>query len=334
LAGVTGFNVKEDRRHDRRTLGVEELRHLIEVAQSGPSWRKMTGPARALCYRLAVGTGLRYSEIESITPESFNWKGNPATATVAAGYTKNGEPATLPLPSDLADDLRAYVASLPPGKPVFPLAPDCGAKMLRPDLQRAGIPYIDAGGLVFDFHALRCQMATLADAAGVTPRVVQRLMRHSTLELTGRYTRPRVVDLNNAAESLPSLRPKPDRSNASTLAATGTEGSFAHRQPSEPDDRPTSNPVADCTEGQPISKAFAHYLPTTGDGMSRILSGSDVMTESDEPEMMEGLTLEKTADDASCRLDSHPVASAPRRTRTYNPLIKSRILSVFAVSGK
>src|SRR5208337_1532761 len=147
--------------------------------------------------------------------------GTPATVTVAAGYTKNGEPATLPLPSDLADDLHAYVASLPPGRPIFPLAPDCGAKMLRPDLDRAGIPYVDAGGLVFDFHALRCQMATLADAAGVTPRVVQRLMRHSTLELTGRYTRPRAVDIEHAAESLPSLRPNADKPES--LVMTGTD---------------------------------------------------------------------------------------------------------------
>ena len=29
--------------------------------------------------------------------------------------------------------------------------------MLRPDLERAGIPYVDAVGLVFDIHALRCQ---------------------------------------------------------------------------------------------------------------------------------------------------------------------------------
>ena len=85
--------------------------------------------------------------------------------------------------------------------------------MLRPDLDRAGIPYVDAGGLVFDFHALRCQMATLADAAGVTPRVVQRLMRHSTLELTGRYTRPRAVDIEHAAESLPCFDPTPTSPN-------------------------------------------------------------------------------------------------------------------------
>jgi hypothetical protein len=63
--------------------------------------------------------------------------------------------------------------------------------MLRHDLKAAGIPYRDASGLVFDFHSLPCEMATLADAAGVTPRVVQRMMRHSTLELAGRYTCPR-----------------------------------------------------------------------------------------------------------------------------------------------
>jgi integrase len=291
LAGVTGFNVKEDRRHDRRTIGIDELRGLIEATHSAPPWRKMTGPARALCYRLAVGTGLRYAEIASITPESFDWKGNPVTVTVAAGYTKNGEPATLPLPSDLADDLQAHVATLPPGRPVFPLAPDCGAKMLRPDLARAGIPYVDAGGLVFDFHALRCQCATLADAAGVTPRVVQRLMRHSTLELTGRYTRPRAIDLNRATESLPSLRPDSDRSDASTLAATGTDGQF-------------------------IRKPFADYLPNGDDRKGRILSGSDVMTGSDEEESMKGLSSKKGGLDASSRLVSGPVASTGEATRT------------------
>ena len=56
--------------------------------------------------------------------------------------------------------------------------------MVRRDLEAAGIPYRDAGGLVFDFHSLRCELATLADQAGVSPRVVQRMMRHSKLEMT------------------------------------------------------------------------------------------------------------------------------------------------------
>ncbi len=110
--------------------------------------------------------------------------------------------------------------------------------MLRPDLDQAGIPYVDAGGQVFDFHALRCQMATLADAAGVTPRVVQRLMRHSTLELTGRYTRPRAVDIEHAAESVPSLRPNADKPES--LVMTGTVPT------------PVSVPIATPIATQPI----------------------------------------------------------------------------------
>ena len=116
-------------------------------------------------------------------------------------------------------------------------------------------------------------------------------MRHSTLELTGRYTRPRAVDIERAAESIPSLRPNSDRPNASNLAATGTDG-------------------------QPISEVFAHYLPTGGDVLSRNPSYPVVMTGSDDPETMKGLAPEKTEDDAPRRLDSHPVGSTGVGTRT------------------
>jgi len=206
LMGVTGYNVKEDRRHDRRTLSVEDMRKLVQAAHDGPTVAKLDGPTRALCYRLAAATGLRYEELSSLTPESFDLGESP-TVTVEAGYCKNGETATQPLPPDLVADLAEHIARFGAGEAVFKLPWQKGARLLRSDLARAGIPYRDAAGLVFDFHALRCQFATLADAAGVTPRVVQKLMRHSTLELTARYTRPRVVDLEAAASSLPSLKP-------------------------------------------------------------------------------------------------------------------------------
>jgi integrase len=74
LVGLAGYNAKEDRRHERRTVSPEELRRLIEAAERGPAYQAMTGPARALCYRLAVATGLRFSEIASIKPESFDWE--------------------------------------------------------------------------------------------------------------------------------------------------------------------------------------------------------------------------------------------------------------------
>jgi integrase len=225
LVGLTGYNAKEDRRHDRRTLALEELRRLIDAAQNGPRFQKMSGPARALCYRLAASTGLRYSEIGSIFPGSFDW--DASAVRVEAAYTKNGQVAELPLPSDLADDLRRYTSNLAPDAPVFPL-PEKGAVMIRVDLMNAGIPYRDASGRVFDFHALRCEMATLADQAGVSPRVVQRLMRHSSLELTDRYTRPRAVDIESAASMLPSLKSEGDRPEA--VALTGTDPTPARQQ--------------------------------------------------------------------------------------------------------
>jgi integrase len=224
LRSVVRFNAKEDRRHDRRTISLEELQRLIQAAERGPRHVKMTGPMRALCYRLAVATGLRFTEIGSIRPESFEWQA--PSVSVAAGYTKNGEPATLPLARDLADDLAVYVATLSPGEPVFPLPRrGRGAEMLRIDLAAAGIPYRDAAGLVFDFHALRCETATLADQVGISPRVVQKMMRHSTLELTGLYTRPRAIDIEAAASLLPTL--KPAALAPETVALTGTDTSPA-----------------------------------------------------------------------------------------------------------
>jgi site-specific recombinase XerD len=271
LYGVEGYNAKEDPRHDRRTIALDELILLIGTAERGPVVMGMSGPARSLCYQLAATTGLRYSEIASIVPASFNCE----TPSVSACYTKNGDPATLHIPRDLADDLAAYVAPLNPQMPVFPLPPGKGAKMLRVDLKAAGIAYCDSSGQYFDFHSLRCEMATLADAAGVSPRVVQRLMRHSFLELTGRYTRPRAVDIDAAASMLPSLKPSSDQPEA--LAATGTDG-------------------------QPISRLLSLHLPLAGDASVPFLSPTDVMTGPSASTIMMGSFLENAAKDLDSRL--------------------------------
>ena len=116
--------------------------------------------------------------------------------------------------------------------------------------------------------------------AGVSPRVVQRLMRHSKLEMTGRYTRPRAVDIEAAAGLLPSLKPKGDEPEA--LAATGTDG----------DDRSTHK--------QPLAPYLLHF----GDGSSRFESVQNVITDSDAPSCMVGSILENEAHDASIRLES------------------------------
>ncbi len=71
VAHLDGLNVKTDRRHDRRVLSVEELRRLLDATRCGLTRKGMSGPERAMLYRLAVETGLRASELRSLTRASF-----------------------------------------------------------------------------------------------------------------------------------------------------------------------------------------------------------------------------------------------------------------------
>src|SRR5690606_29871399 len=61
------LNVRTERRHDRRALTVDELQRLLRAAEAGPERKGMTGPERALVYRVAVETGLRAGELRSLT---------------------------------------------------------------------------------------------------------------------------------------------------------------------------------------------------------------------------------------------------------------------------
>jgi integrase len=221
LARLEGFNAAEDPRHQRRTLTEAELRRLIEAAHHGRVYARMTGRARALLYRLAATTGLRWSEIAAATPESFHLEGARPFVEIEARHCKNRRRAELALTADLAQDLRAYLSLRAPGTPAFDL-PARGSSMLQVDLAAADIPYKDGSGCFYDFHALRCQFATELDRAGASPRTVQHLMRHSSLELTGKYTKPRQHDLDGAVAALPSFRPEPPSTEAQALRATGT----------------------------------------------------------------------------------------------------------------
>jgi hypothetical protein len=98
--------------------------------------------------------------------------------------------------------------------------------MVRIDLTAAGIPYEDASGRVFDFHAIRHQFISSPAAAGVHPKVVQILARHSSITLTmDRYTHMGLLTQTAALEMLPAL-PIRER-HAEPLAATGTEGAHS-----------------------------------------------------------------------------------------------------------
>lgn len=192
------FNEEADRKRVRRALTLDELARLLAAAESGPdieagrgprgklrragSLSFLTGPERAALYRLAMGTGFRANELRSLTLESFKLDGDRPTVTVAAAYSKNGREAVQPITRDLADGLRPFVEGKGGGRPVLTV-PEKTAKMLRADLDAAGIPYETAEGVV-DFHALRHGFISHLIQSGVDPKTVQELARHSTITLT------------------------------------------------------------------------------------------------------------------------------------------------------
>jgi site-specific recombinase XerD len=228
LAHLSEQNSATDVRHARRALAVEELQRILDAAlASTAGFRGLTGRDRHFLYLTAMSTGFRVSELASMTPEDFTVTDGTCTATVAAAYTKNRQPATQPLPMEVADALAGYLAEKQAGAPVWPGAwTKEAARMLRGDLEAAGIPYTTEGpnGPEYaDFHALRHSYITNVVTSGVNVKLAQTLARHSTVTLTiGRYTHVHLHDRAAAVENLPRLLPR--RPQSGTMQATGTDG--------------------------------------------------------------------------------------------------------------
>lgn len=103
---------------------------------------------------------------------------------VRAATTKNKKTAQQPLLASLAAARRAFCdrEQATEGKVFRSGVPS--AKTLRKDLTACGIPYLDELGRRVDFHALRHTFNTMLQRAGVPPRIIMELMRHSDLRLS------------------------------------------------------------------------------------------------------------------------------------------------------
>jgi integrase len=228
LVHLSGGNVQLDRRHDRRALPTEELTAILQAAlASTRTFRKLTGRDRHFLYLSAMTTGYRASELAELRPDGFRLDENLPTVVLGARETKNKRTAVQPIPPDVADVLRGYLADKPAGLPVWPGSwVDNAAEMLRGDLEAAGIPYVvegPDGPLFADFHSLRHSYVALLDRGGATLKEAMQLARHSDPKLTmARYGRAQLHDLAGAVEGLPSLLPA-TAPGSEVLAATGTD---------------------------------------------------------------------------------------------------------------
>ncbi len=231
---LQGLNVKLDRRHDRRALEPDQVRHLLATTAAAPKRFGATGPQRAMLYRLAVETGLRANELRTLRVSSFDF--DTCTVTVRAGYSKRKREDVLPLRPDTAAELRGFLSGRLPAARAFKV-PGKPADMLRADLADAGIPYVDEAGLYADFHALRHTTGSWLAANGVHPKIAQAIMRHSDINLTmGRYTHILRGQEAQAVRRLPDL----SLAKSQAKEATGTDG----REEWTPQWTPKSTPTA------------------------------------------------------------------------------------------
>ena len=106
--------------------------------------------------------------------------------------------------------------------------PDDLSKVFERDRAVAGIAKSDDRGRTVDVHALRHTFGTMLSKAGVSPRVAQAAMRHSSIDLTMNvYTDPRLLDVQGAVESLPSITVTSEPTAQRQRIAAGAENLVA-----------------------------------------------------------------------------------------------------------
>ena len=220
--GVPKADEKADPRRRRRAMTEAELVRLLDVARRRPLLEALTvrrgkrkgeafanvrpevrerleavGRERALIYKTLVLTGLRKSELASLTVAQLRLDGPIPHVELDAADEKNREGNGVVIRADLADDLRAWLADklaglqadarrrgepiparLPADTPVFDV-PTGLVRIFDRDLKRAGIPKRDERGRTLDVHALRTTFGTLLSRGGVPLRTAQAAMRHS-----------------------------------------------------------------------------------------------------------------------------------------------------------
>jgi integrase len=161
--------LKEDER-PVKSLDISQIRELLSMTESEPR----------ICMRilLALGTGLRRGDIENIKVSDIDFVTHCITTN--SKKTKKAM-ASRPVPSNIIKELKFYVDSLPKGQELL-FTDTFSYKKWKKVCNR-----IQLQGL--KFHDLRKTFASVLAQSGVSTAVTQRLLEHSSPNLTNKiYT--------------------------------------------------------------------------------------------------------------------------------------------------
>lgn len=194
------------RRADTRL--VERFRRALDESEQ----RKLLAAAphfRAVIYLLVLETGIRRKELHELKVGDFVFDTPAPFVLLPASITKNKKPAHMRLRPHVVEAVKSILPENPlPSEWVFHNRVPRISTMRR-DLAKAGIVFDNERGRA-DLHALRVTFCTNLLNAGVHPRVVQELMRHSDIKLTMKvYTDPSQLPLAAALQLLPVLEMEP-----------------------------------------------------------------------------------------------------------------------------
>ena len=232
--------------------GVNQRRPRPANAAHEPE-RFLTGPQRALVYRVACETALRANVIRTLTVAQVRLERDRTGQVVgggvrtSVGQQKNRRAHDVPLRRDLAAMLAEQIAGKTGAVQVFDL-PTHTAEMLRHDMLGAGLPLIDEDELPLRFHSFRPTCATWLGEAGLESKDIAAITGHQSRAMVDHYTHATRKTARRAIESLPAFRATGTTAeNGCAMVAQGGAEDGGDRRPmsrSRYEERGTGPPAA------------------------------------------------------------------------------------------
>jgi integrase len=142
-----------------------QVRRFLDAAKDDPL---------GSLYAVALGTGLRRGELLGL-----QWRDVDGEAVVVRSSKTHAGIRVVPLP----DFAREALAQTPkrPG-PIWPYRPEYVTRHFKRLCEQAGVP-------VLTLHSTRHTAASLMLDAGVDPLVIQQILGHTRVAMTGHYAR-------------------------------------------------------------------------------------------------------------------------------------------------